>query len=582
MPPISPIGHSRSGSQLTVIQTHGTLVSTLVIFVVAILACSPMIFFGASAGHSVVNNTIWLKHFSEQLSQGDIYPRWLMNINRGEGSPAFYYYAPLPFYIISIPALVFPTGSPQLQLAWGEILLLGSSGVTFFLYARKRFGVPASLLASIAYMLLPYHFETDLWLRQDLGELAGYVWMPLILLYTDALIAGSNTAAAGLSAAYCLLITSHLPSALLFTICLSAYALTQIAFQTWTKTILRLGCALAGGILLSGIYLGPALFSQQYVHLDAIWIPRNDFHGWFLPATAWATAHDHYPFVNRLFVGDSLTIVVFAMAWFSVLYHATARGVRIFIGALSMLSVATFLMSPASAIVWEHAPLLWKVQFPWRLSLVLDLSAAIAVLWAADRTFSERSRGSLFSLVLVASVLWWCTETANFKSTLTPYLEPDSAKELESEIRSDLELPEYATRWAPENIDELIDHVAPRDRLTLKGDLGRVTVTRWRPRRIEFYAQLSEPNQVAVHQFYFPNWSARDDAGNSLPTSADPSTGLLVIQLPAGHYHVNLTLAALPAEEIGWLVTLLAAGIMLLLRFGLTLRGPRLFMRNIA
>lgn len=565
MPPVFSTNLSRAARPFSAIRPLRLLLPVLVIFLVAMSACGPMIFFGASEGHSIVNNTLWLQHFSEELRQGEIYPRWLMNINHGEGSPAFYYYAPLPFYIISIPALISPTSSLSLDLAWGEILLLGLSGSSFFIYARRRFDPAASLVGGIVYMLLPYHFETDLWIRQDLGELTGYVWMPLILLFSDTLLAGSRTAAAGLAIVYCLMILSHLPSALLFSICLAGYVLVQIPLKRAGRTLLHFAGALSVGVLLSGEYLGPALFSQQYVHMDAIWVPRNDFHGWFFPPTAWAKAEGHYPFMNRLFIEALLTVFLFALTWLAALYHAIPRRIRIFSGSLMLLSVAAFLMSSASAIVWEYAPFLWKVQFPWRLSLVLDLSAAIGALHAAHRMFSGFHRGATLSLALLVSILIWCTATADLRSILTPYLQPGIAKELDSQIKGDLELPEYATRWTPGGFEKTADLTTQRAPLTLIGTSGSLTVTRWRPRYIAFEAQLSQPTRITVRQFYFPNWQATDDAGHSLPLSADPSTGLLIVQLPAGHNHVNLILRSLQTEQIGWLVTLLGAGLLLLL-----------------
>src|SRR5882724_3840636 len=45
----------------------------------------------------VSHHALWYIHFSTQFWGGDLYPRWLMGMNEGLGSPVFYYYPPIPF-----------------------------------------------------------------------------------------------------------------------------------------------------------------------------------------------------------------------------------------------------------------------------------------------------------------------------------------------------------------------------------------------------------------------------------------------------------------------------------------------------
>src|SRR5882762_6415994 len=49
---------------------------------------------------------VWLDQFAEQLRHGVLYPRWLPLSHGGLGSPVFYYYPPLAFYLASIFVLV--------------------------------------------------------------------------------------------------------------------------------------------------------------------------------------------------------------------------------------------------------------------------------------------------------------------------------------------------------------------------------------------------------------------------------------------------------------------------------------------
>ena len=104
-------------------------------------------------------------------------------------------------------------------------------------------------------MLLPYHFEINLWRRQDIGELANYIWMPLILYYTEKMFDGRH-AFAGLAVSYALMMLSHLPSALLFSICLGCFVIVLLWTRHAWRYLPRFVSAIIVGILLARCILG--------------------------------------------------------------------------------------------------------------------------------------------------------------------------------------------------------------------------------------------------------------------------------------------------------------------------------------
>src|SRR5450759_2999174 len=87
---------------------RSTLVSYVLILLFSLLVCSPMLWIDRLYGSSLQLNLVWLRNFTVQLSQGELYPRWLIEMNLGTGSPVFYFYAPFPFYVAAIPGLLFP------------------------------------------------------------------------------------------------------------------------------------------------------------------------------------------------------------------------------------------------------------------------------------------------------------------------------------------------------------------------------------------------------------------------------------------------------------------------------------------
>ena len=76
----------------------------------------------------------WSKHFVEQFWQGDVYPRWLINMNDGLGSPTFFFYAPIPYYFSSLFHPLFPNDtSGWFQLSLSTSLAMVASGITAFI-----------------------------------------------------------------------------------------------------------------------------------------------------------------------------------------------------------------------------------------------------------------------------------------------------------------------------------------------------------------------------------------------------------------------------------------------------------------
>ncbi len=134
-------------------------VNIFIIVVIGALVCLPTFIYGAPNGHSIVYNLVWLREFSAQLAGGELYPRWLLDVNEGAGSPAFFFYAPVPFYIASFGAAFCTSCDISIKLAVGEWLLFISSGVAFYAFARHVAKPWPAILSALLYMLLPYHLE---------------------------------------------------------------------------------------------------------------------------------------------------------------------------------------------------------------------------------------------------------------------------------------------------------------------------------------------------------------------------------------------------------------------------------------
>lgn len=537
-------------------------VAYALVVAVAILACLPLLKHGAVDGHSIEYNLVWLKNFSAQLSVGDWYPRWLMGMNRGAGSPVFYYYAPLPFYIASFGVFLLPDASLNLQLAAGECLLIALSGIAFFYYARRHVATLAALVAACVYMLLPYHFEIDLWLRQDIGELTVYIIVPLILACTERIFAESQLDKTldtlGLGVSYAALMLAHLPSAVLFSVCLGVYGAVMLIRHVSLISIRQFAFGIGLGIALAAIYWVPALFTQSYIRSDKLWTPYFDFHRWLYPATSEMSN----PFAHRLIFLIGLTTLVFALAWLAAFFHRRHTHAAPLWSALGLMLAAWFLISPLSLWLWEHAPQLWKVQFPWRVTLVVDLATAVAVMYALH-ALQQRDWRALPSLLAGALVLIYCGYSADIKNTLGPV---DNARQVTDQfyaVRNGLDAPEYTTPWSHMSAQEIVATSELDDRLEYNARDGVVHIAEWSPHQIALDVELTRATMLEIRQFYFPNWQIRIKGAHT-NTILEPAahTGLLRVQAPAGNYRLSLAMAPLLQEWIGGAISVLALLVM--------------------
>src|ERR671917_244940 len=137
---------------------------------------------GVPVGGDTLFHAMWYTNFSAQLLAGDVYPRWLMNLNGGLGSPVFFFYAPLPYYITTVFTPMMPGGIyGMLHLGASVALAIIASGLAAYLWLKESTDRGAATVAAVLYMLMPYHLAVDTYTRNAFAEVWAFVWMRLML-----------------------------------------------------------------------------------------------------------------------------------------------------------------------------------------------------------------------------------------------------------------------------------------------------------------------------------------------------------------------------------------------------------------
>lgn len=557
----------------------------LPIFVIAgagLVLTLPTLIYGYPAyGHDSLNHLIRYLHFSAQLWDGELYPRWLSGMNLGLGAPAMFFYPPVAYYATSLlrPLL----GSDPFgwyQLAVAATLALIASGAAAYLWLATMVGRRAAVIGAVFYMALPYHLAADLYVRGAFAEYWSFVWMPLVLWQIGEIARGRRLAILWLTLAYALLVMTHPLTTLVFSPLALCYALVVTPFGPRMKVVLVVALGMALGVGLSAIYLLPALLTQDSVHVsDVSASAANYFERRFLfqepslsPNPTWNLILTH------------IVVVTAALAGLAVAICCLCRNVGAEVRFWAAVAVtAVFMMTSLSKPVWVLIPVLQRLHFPWRLSTLLTLATALLVAYAAASVRRPLSAGvkvaAALGLVLMAASLAMTAYLALVmteadKSAQSRFVATGTAHKVfwpKSAFihRPDLKEKLLADHWGlPFGFElpflEKFGNHAPR--AVVLGGEGTWEISRWSPRDIAAQVSTSEGVTLMIGQFFYPGWRA-GIVGRPccLPLGPSPPDGLIKIEVPPGDHLIQLRLRPGPEERVGSAISAASALVTLIL-----------------
>jgi uncharacterized membrane protein len=346
----------------------------LLLIPLAVAVMAPSLLLGPSHTHSQLYNFIWTRQFADAMAAGELYPRWLPASFEGLGSPTFYFYPPLTFWVSGgLDAL----GLSSLQaINVAVLMLLIASGLTMYLWLSYRGTRP--LLGAALYMLAPYHLN-DWYVRGALAEFAAFVWLPLIALGIEAL--PKRWAPPLLAVSFAGLIITHLPVALLTTVFLIAPLALHRAWKD--RSALAPGI-LAGvlGLALAAFYLLPALTLREHVSSQLLWGVHYQPSRWFV----WNAPPDWFTF--------GLLPITIGMAMLSLGARSVWTAIAI-VGAAVSVGLTPF--------VWD-LPLLAQAQFPWRLLCVVEFAAITSLMGKPPRPLLTCVAAAFLLVALIVGI----------------------------------------------------------------------------------------------------------------------------------------------------------------------------------
>jgi hypothetical protein len=532
--------------------------AALVLAIATAALLAPSLFLGTLPSNSSAQNAFWAEQFSAQFRAGTPYPRWMPESFNGLGAPTFYFYPPLPFWIDALLSVV--TGNVlsvayRLSIAWA--LLLWVSGWAMYVWLRSIADRRIALIGALAYMAAPYHL-LDHYIRGAYAEFTAYAVLPLVMLGICRMAGKVRGGSILFAISYAALAMSHLPTALLISVtALPSYVL----FRAWhagdgraaAGILLRGAAAGTLGLGLAAIYLVPALLLQDTISAEQLWIPGYSVHRWFL-----ITSQNLSRPPDLMLMLDSIAAAwgLAAVGVVAGAFRHKADAARQSVVFWALLCLAgLLLLSGLVPWFWDIVPMVSKVQFPWRLLIVVEFSAITALCLLSWRTVGHSTR-LLFAAAAIAFAPGFSVMIGGIVGRI------DIA--LEGAAPPPREVKEYLPAGYPQRPDTAFDDVSlgPLESLPAitclpQPRLCQAEQGRFGTMRIEVDANA--PTAVVLRRFYFPAWQLEP------PHSLVPSDPLRLVSFvaPAGHNIFRLDRHPMLVERWSWAVT--GASIALLL-----------------
>jgi hypothetical protein len=360
------------------------------------VAVAPQLLRGNSCGHDFDFHLVsWLDCLNS-WRQGILYPHWAQSANFGAGEPRFVFYSPLTWMLGAALGFVLPWQFVPVALTF---LLLAGTGLATRALAREALSGGAATLAGCVALFSGYPLFTA-YERSAFAELAGGLWIPLVLLYilregNPSVPASAcpawrrafdgSTAPLALAVAGAWL--SNPTVGVMACYLLAAVALVLAVLSSSWAPVLRASAGAVVGMGLVAAYLVPASWEQRWVDIHQVTEDPGQTleNNWLFAVHADPSLGPHDAVLRQASV---IAVVMIAVALGGLLVSwlrgRLRKQQRWWIPFALMTAAVLFLQFPASRPLWNLLPELRFLQFPWRWLLVLEAPMAIFFVSALD------------------------------------------------------------------------------------------------------------------------------------------------------------------------------------------------------
>ena len=502
---------------------------------------------GLPSGHDVEFHLYsWLEVLG-QWKQGVVYPRWAAMAQFGYGEPRFIFYPPVSWTLGAGLSAVLPWVLAPAAYIW---LALMAAGSTMYLLARRLMSRTDAIFAAVLYAVNPYHLVIVYW-RSALAELLAGCLLPLLVLSVLRAWEGQRHATLGMATVLAAGWLVNVPAAVMMQYSFGLMIVVAVWVGRAPKLLFRAALAVAVGAGLAAFYLVPAASEQKWVDIQELTTGGYGPQDNFLFARTSDAEHDEFgrlvSVVACAEIGVTLAGLVLAGA-----FRRKRHGEWWIVGV--WMAAASLLMWRGSAWIWEVAPQMRFMQFPWRWLLALGAGMALLVAVGMKR-WSVRAAVCMAMLGVV--VFAW-------QKMQSPWWDgPKDLQEMQDNMESRAGY-EGSDEYRPSGADaEAVDKGARK--ATMEGAArGEIRVQRWEAEEREFTVDMRQDGGVALKLFAYPAW--RVEVNGRVVVPETKANGQMLVPLEAGMSRVSVRLEKTRDRKLGgWISfgSMLLVGVML-------------------
>ena len=486
------------------------------------------------ANHDNDGYALRLIEFRDCLASGYLLPQWCSHFRGGLGSPFFNFYQSGYFYAASLVPASLPVNW-QLGIPLVAFAAYGFASIICLL--RRSCGNEPAFVAAVALLAAPYA-RTNLYLRGDLSEFSAMMCVPACLAALNYWWIGAGirgVLAIGLTAAP--VVCLHPAIGLITCGMALLVVLAKTAMDRSPRTFVSGISGLATAATLSAVYWLPLFGHMKLVSADQAW-DGTSFGGYyhysrhlnplrgFLDMSPTET-----PIPIKLglpaLAGVALTVILYLLRRKRVDEPLRRHSV----GLLAMLVLGMFLMTPLSLWLWDHLPLLNRIQFPWRILTLVSVTLASLIGTGLSYFGSVPVRRLASGIMLVTLALPLLTSRS---PKLFPEKYPESAVALVDRYFA----PDIANEWLPRGAKPFDVHEVELKPVVVEGGNGcSVSEFVLGQNEMTFSIDSTGPSVIRLPHYGFPlGWQAetwsQQGAVQPLNVTLDAdSDGLMLIRL---------------------------------------------------
>lgn len=497
----------------------------------------------------------WAAQFAAEVEAGVLRPRWTPLGHFGLGEPAFLYYSPLYFYLVTAAKALIGELWPAMKLVvW---VIYYTTALSVYLVLRNRVGRGMACLAAIAVVAAPMTFAV----RAMINAYPWFAAFPALVAFTALSVRVPSRPVRQvvlIGLALAVMVLTHILTA--FTalvgvgggLCLAIVIDRDRARAMRRLLVWAAGCGL--GLALSAYHLLPAVLSLDLINLygwhgagKVNWWDTFAFSFFFGGWYRWL----HWLVPSTVYVLFANALLSFARRRVDALYWEETAVL------LAIAATALFLACEASYPLWRLFESLQLVQRPFRFLPLATVAVvmAMALLSAARlRTGRDWALAIVLCTVFLAPTL--ALEALNGRVLADyrgPHMDIGPHRLTEPHL-----LPEYAVAGlGPDWVEYQLDG-------GFTGQCGRMGIvcndlsSSAHSRR--FSVDTTRPAVLRLPVLAFPAWVATVN-GATVDAGRDPATGLVTVAIPAGWAEICLVWKSLPVERVGMAISLVSLAV---------------------